>query len=78
MTQFQVSLYETLCTNLHLADAIALPALELFHEVHSPTLLHPLDATTRHVDTSPALLSLQRPSWLKVLLGSRALKAGAR
>ena len=46
--------------------------------MHSPALLEPLDAARRDVDTISTLLSLQRPSWLKVLLGSRGLKAGAR
>jgi hypothetical protein len=35
-TQFRGSLYETLCANPDLPDAIALPALESFHAAHNP------------------------------------------
>jgi hypothetical protein len=78
LDQFRASLYETLCANPDLPDAIALPALEAFHEAHSPPLLQPLYPSRRSVDTIPAVLSLQRPAWLQVLLSRRGFKAGAR
>jgi hypothetical protein len=37
-----------------------------------------LDAKQSDVDTIPAVLSLQSPSCLKVLLSSKGLVAGAR
>jgi hypothetical protein len=72
------SVYQALCKSPHLPDAVALPALASLHRHHRPALLEPLAPERSSELSSPALLALYRPAWLRKLLHRHGLHINAR
>lgn len=70
-------LYSALCLCQELDDDKAVAMLEMVDDQIHANPLQALAPSHRALDTTPAVLALERPAWLKVLQ-QRGLKPGAR
>jgi hypothetical protein len=71
------AVYSAACLNQDLEDTVALSILNTCSEVLPTDPLKPLNPALRSHETTIAVMALERPAWLQVLL-KKGLKPGAR